>query len=194
MNQKKKVRFFMNKNNSPLPIDFFKILFPQVVYLLVTLASVYLAFQGHAGISIFSSFFFLIFYGIVALPMYIFTVLGIFTESNRIIFDVLSSLYGILVPLIFCVLSIFLLFRISSGRLHKRKLIFLAKLHFVIGSLLYIILNHRPIYQFFKFPNFDNIGSTLFVVFVTGLLTYVVWATLLNIAKQRFEDSTFKSH
>lgn len=181
----------INDNSAKGSSDLFKILLPQLVIFLTVALLIYVGSRGHGNFVIFSSFYFLMFYGVVALPIYLATLLvfviklvGLDSDFLNIAIGAGVLIYGIFVPAIFCFLSIKLLFLLDKGSVGKQRLKKIFNFHLLIGLLL-VVLTNASSFELVKFLERGNLIFQFGIVFITSIFMFVMWGTLFEIADRK---------
>jgi|GEM_PF-5813072 hypothetical protein len=181
----------INDNSAKGSSDLFKILLPQLVVFLTVAFLIYVGSRGHGSFVIFSSFYFLMFYGVVALPIYLATLLvfviklvGLDSDFLNTAIGVGVSIYGIFVPAIFCFLSIKLLFLLDKGSVGKQRLKKIFNFHLLIGLLL-VVLTNASSFELVKFLERGNLIFQFGIVFITSIFMFVMWGTLFEIVDRK---------
>lgn len=182
----------MSKSNYTLTsLDILKITLPQLIMFFLMMIFFYISSKSHAYYTVFFSFYFLIFYGFITLPLFLLLflnyatqVIGIENETFSIIINIAFSVYGALIPIIFGTLSVLLSKYINNGSIDKRRLKIIFKIHFIAGFFLFFALNFKT-FELSNFLEINNIISQCFAIIFNILLLFVLWKTFFEIADRK---------
>ena len=176
----------MNKNPHVRSSDYFRIVFPQIIIGLIILISVYVLSMGHGSISLISSSsYFLVFYGLLTLP--IFLICGVIFLIKIIGFEsaILGGtilVYTLLLPIIFFFCSIFLLRLLSHSEVSTKKLKRIMALHFAVATIAILAV------KLCVNDGEKNLPFWLELIWLTFsiiLPNYILWGTMFEVSKRR---------